>query len=378
MTKAFVVPHGGYATSLKSLVVHPGRRDSDVHRALAEVTFAVEQGEFFGVIGPNGSGKSTLLNVVAGIYRPDGGSVHVRGHVSPFINLGVGFAPELTARQNVYLNGTLLGLSRSEVTARFDEIIAFAELERYVDQKLKNFSSGMEVRLAYSISIQVPFDILLLDEVLAVGDQSFQRKCFRTFERIKAEGRTVVLVSHNLAAIAQYCDRAMYLNNGMVRALGPSDEVIDAYVRAGRTGLSEQSLPAELAFGQGWHAVEYDPEAQPFRWMGSRAELSVDAPEQGASLVVDAMSFTAPRELVVRSEGIELVRATIPPHMLAELEIPLPRNGLPSLLEFEATPGAERATLVTPNDRRMLAISFWNMRVEHDRSDGEPIPTRYE
>ena len=169
----------------------------ETQRALDNVSFSIERGEFFGIIGPNGSGKSTLLKILAGIYRADSGSVRIDGLLSPFIELGVGFNPELNARDNVRINGTLLGLSRRELDARFDEIIGFAELERFVDQKLKNYSSGMLLRLAYSIAIQVEFDVLLLDEVLAVGDESFQEKCFRTFERFREEGKTIVLVTHS-------------------------------------------------------------------------------------------------------------------------------------------------------------------------------------
>jgi ABC-type polysaccharide/polyol phosphate transport system ATPase subunit len=193
------------------------------------VSFAIEHGEFFGIVGPNGSGKSTLLKILAGIYRQDRGEVHVDGILSPFIELGVGFNPELTARDNVRINGTLLGLSSQELDRRFDDILAFAELERFVDQKLKNFSSGMQVRLAYSIAIQVDFDILLLDEVLAVGDQSFQEKCFRTFERFREEGKTIVLVTHGLEVLEEFADRALQLESGRISAIGPPADVIAAY-----------------------------------------------------------------------------------------------------------------------------------------------------
>jgi ABC-2 type transport system ATP-binding protein len=156
--------------------------------------------------------------------------VRINGVLSPFIELGVGFNNELTARDNIRINGTLLGLTTAELKQRFDDIVGFAELERFVDQKLKNFSSGMQVRLAYSIAIQVDFDILLLDEVLAVGDESFQQKCMVTFERFRSEGKTMVLVSHDLNAIAQHCDRALLLEGGVTQALGPPDEVIDTYL----------------------------------------------------------------------------------------------------------------------------------------------------
>src|SRR5437773_2406912 len=198
VSKAFRLPHQ-QRTTLKEYFLHPfGRVEYEKQQALRDVTFNVRRGEFFGIVGPNGSGKSTLLKILAGIYRQDAGSVRVSGRLSPFIELGVGFNFDLNARDNVRINGTLLGLSPSEIAARFDEIIAFAGLERFVDQRLKNYSSGMLLRLAYSIAIRVDFEILLLDEVLAVGDQAFQENCFATFERFREQEKTIVFVSHDL------------------------------------------------------------------------------------------------------------------------------------------------------------------------------------
>ena len=230
VSKAFRIPHE-QRTFFKEYFVHPLRRVTyERNDALRDVTLSVESGEFFGVIGPNGSGKSTLLRILAGIYVPDSGLVRVRGLLSPFIELGVGFNIELTGRDNIRINGTLAGLSKSELDARFEEILAFSELERFVDQKLKNYSSGMLVRLAYSIAIQIPFDILLLDEVLAVGDEAFQEKCFATFEHFKAEGKTIVFVSHALELMERFCDRILLLENGSVRAIGSPDDVVEAYL----------------------------------------------------------------------------------------------------------------------------------------------------
>ena len=229
--KSFRIPHQ-HRTTLKEHFLHPRHRTTfEVNDALHDVTFTIERGEFFGIIGPNGSGKSTLLKILAGIYRADSGSVRVEGLLSPFIELGVGFNFELTARDNVLVNGTLLGLSRRQLNERFDDIIGFAELERFVDQKLKNYSSGMLLRLAYSIAIQVDFDILLLDEVLAVGDQSFQEKCFRTFERFREEGKTIVLVTHGLEVLEEFADRVLLLRNTRVAAIGAPDDVIAEYRR---------------------------------------------------------------------------------------------------------------------------------------------------
>jgi ABC-type polysaccharide/polyol phosphate transport system ATPase subunit len=229
VSKSFLLPHQE-RTMFKEYFLHPFTRMTyERNVALDGVSFHVEPGEFFGIVGPNGSGKSTLLKILANIYHADTGTVRIRGRLSPFIELGVGFNFELNARDNILVNATLLGLTRREIADRFDHILEFAELERFVDQKLKNFSSGMLLRLAYSIAIQVPFDILLLDEVLAVGDQAFQEKCFATFERFQLEGKTVVFVSHDLGTVRKYCSRALCLRNGVVVASGTADEVVDAY-----------------------------------------------------------------------------------------------------------------------------------------------------
>ena len=232
LSKTFRLPHER-RTTLKEHFLHPFRQiDYEVNEALGNVSFDVEEGEFFSVIGPNGSGKSTLLKILAGIYRADSGEVHVHGKLSPFIELGVGFNTELTARDNVRINATLLGLSKRDLQQRYEEIVAFAELERFMDQKLKNFSSGMQVRLAYAIAIQVDFDILLLDEVLAVGDGEFQEKCMETFEQLRAAGKTIVFVSHDLGTVAHFSDRVLYIDGGRAVALGPAEEVVACYLDA--------------------------------------------------------------------------------------------------------------------------------------------------
>jgi ABC-2 type transport system ATP-binding protein len=229
VSKAFRLPHER-RTTLKEYFQHPLKRTGFERRqALHDVTFRVEAGEFLGIIGPNGSGKSTLLKIIAGIYRQDSGRVRVNGLLSPFIELGVGFNPELTARDNIRINGTLLGLSRRELEQRYDDVVAFAELEGFMHQKLKNFSSGMQVRLAYSIAIQVDFDILLLDEVLAVGDESFQQKCFATFTRFREEEKTIVLVTHALDLIQRFADRALLLRDGRVQVIDAPDAVVARY-----------------------------------------------------------------------------------------------------------------------------------------------------
>jgi ABC-type polysaccharide/polyol phosphate transport system ATPase subunit len=232
LRKAFRLPHERRDT-LREHFLNPLKRvDYERNVAVDGLSVDVEEGECFGIIGPNGSGKSTLMKLIAGIYPADAGEVRVRGMLSPFIELGVGFDPELTGRDNVRINATLLGLSKRELERRFDAIVAFAELERFMDQKLKNYSSGMQVRLAYAIAIQVDFDILLLDEVLAVGDQAFQDKCFATFDQFRAEGKTIVFVSHDLEAIRRSCDRVLLLGDGVRKALGTPEEALDAYAVA--------------------------------------------------------------------------------------------------------------------------------------------------
>ena len=229
MWKTFRLPHDRPFT-LKQRVLHPrsSRLASELH-ALRDVSLAVPAGEFIGIVGRNGSGKSTLLKCLAGIYRPDRGAIAVNGRVSPFIELGVGFNPELTARDNVVVNAALLGMPKHEALARFPAIIEFAELERFVDLKLKNYSSGMQVRLGFASMIQADADIYLVDEVLAVGDARFQEKCFDTFRRLKRERRTVVFVTHDLATVERFCDRAVLLERGAVVADGDPREVTHVY-----------------------------------------------------------------------------------------------------------------------------------------------------
>ncbi len=229
ISKSFTLPHQRYST-LKERVLAIGKpRTHDKLRVLDEMSFDVARGEFFGIVGRNGSGKSTLLKCLAGIYGLNEGRIFMSGRPSTFIELGVGFNPELSARDNVRINGTLLGLGKRELDERFDGIFEFAGLGRFVDQKLKNFSSGMQVRLAYAIAIQVDFDILLLDEVLAVGDEGFQQKCFDTFARFREEGKTIVLVTHALDLIERFADRALLLREGHVQAVGAPSDVIAQY-----------------------------------------------------------------------------------------------------------------------------------------------------
>lgn len=230
LTKEFVLPHQRVST-VKSKIVSLFRRfDNEMQLAVNDVSFEVKKGEFFGVVGRNGSGKSTLLKCMAGVYTPNKGNVHVNGKLVPFIELGVGFNPELSGRDNVFLNGALLGISPKEMQDMYEDVVEFAELGEFMDQSLKNYSSGMQVRLAFSIAIRAKADILLLDEVLAVGDAAFQQKCNDYFASLKKDkNQTVILVSHNMSAIEKYCDRALLLESGKIVDIGPSNQIATAY-----------------------------------------------------------------------------------------------------------------------------------------------------
>lgn len=230
VSKSFRLPHEKH-TSVKSLFVNifKRKRGYEKQEVLRDISFEIEEGDFFGIVGRNGSGKSTLLKLIAGIYSPDTGSIDVKGKLTPFIELGVGFNPELSGRDNVFLNGALLGFNRKEVTKMYDDIVAFAELERFMDQKLKNYSSGMQVRLAFSIAIQAKSDILMLDEVLAVGDAAFQQKCFDYFTQLKKEKRTVIFVSHDMSAVTRFCTKAIYLKDGDLIQTGLPEDIAEVY-----------------------------------------------------------------------------------------------------------------------------------------------------
>lgn len=244
VTKRFRVPLD-HSTTLKYRATH--FRSSSRYRdfvALDDVTFDVPPGQFLGITGPNGCGKSSLLKILSRIYSPDAGRVVINGHVSPFLELGVGFNPELTARENIYLGGAVLGLTRKDLENRVDRILEFADLTDFSDQKIKNFSSGMSVRLAFSVAIQADAEILLMDEVLAVGDARFQAKCFDVFARYKTQGRTIVLVSHDLTSLNLYCDRVLLLLDGKLVSDGNPADVTAEYRRHVRE-MSDQDEGVE-------------------------------------------------------------------------------------------------------------------------------------
>lgn len=232
ITKSFRIPLDGN-TGIKQKIVNVFKRKKGYRNftPLRNINFTVNKGDFFGIVGRNGSGKSTLLKTIAGIYTPDKGSVKVNGLLVPFIELGVGFNPELTGRENVYLNGALLGFDRKQIAAMYDEIVDFAELHDFMEERLKNYSSGMQVRLAFSIAIRAQGDVLLLDEVLAVGDAAFQQKCFDYFEQLKAQKKTVILVTHSMGNVTRFCNKALLLHKGEIYAQGDPEEVAEQYTK---------------------------------------------------------------------------------------------------------------------------------------------------
>ncbi len=284
--KSFRMPRQRVHT-FKERALHPFRPTRyDELRVLRGIDFEVREGEFFGIVGRNGSGKSTLLKCLAGIYGVDGGTIEIAGALSPFIELGVGFNPDLTARDNVALNAVMMGLTPRQARARFEEIIAFAELERFTDQKLKNYSSGMQVRLAFSLMVQSDPDVMLIDEVLAVGDASFQQKCIDVFHRLRDEGKTIVLVTHAMAMVERFCHRAMMLSDGHITHIGDPAEV-------GRTYMSENLHSARDDRG----AIRGEEVRLRDAWVSDAGGQRVDTIAQGE-----------PMRLHVAIEAIALVR----------------------------------------------------------------------
>ena len=256
LTKSFKIPLEASSGIKQQLInILKGRKGYRVFTPLKDISFTINEGDFFGIVGRNGSGKSTLLKTIAGIYTPNGGNVKVHGSLVPFIELGVGFNPELTGRENIFLNGALLGFSHEEMESMYSAIVEFAELEDFMEERLKNYSSGMQVRLAFSIAIRAHADILLLDEVLAVGDEAFQKKCYSYFDKLKREKRTVILVTHDMAAVERFCTKAVFIEDGHVKMIGKPYRIAAAYSRsnsqnydqtAGLNGDNEGTVPFKI------------------------------------------------------------------------------------------------------------------------------------
>lgn len=256
LTKSFKIPLEASSGIKQQLInILKGRKGYRVFTPLKDISFTINEGDFFGIVGRNGSGKSTLLKTIAGIYTPNSGDVKVHGSLVPFIELGVGFNPELTGRENIFLNGALLGFSHEEIESMYSAIVEFAELEDFMEERLKNYSSGMQVRLAFSIAIRAHADILLLDEVLAVGDEAFQKKCYSYFDKLKREKRTVILVTHDMAAVERFCTKAAFIEDGHVKMIGKPYRIAAAYSRSnsqnydqttGLNGDNEGAVPFKI------------------------------------------------------------------------------------------------------------------------------------
>lgn len=232
--------------SLKQTVLSLGRTDYEEFNVLRDISFEVKKGEFFGILGRNGSGKSTLLKILSSIYTPTKGEVWLGGDLTPFIELGIGFNHELSGRDNIFLNGAILGLTKKEIQDKYEEIVAFSELEKFMEQKLRNYSSGMLVRLAFAIAIQAHNDILLIDEVLAVGDANFQQKCLNVFRQLKKSGKTIILVTHDMGAVEEFCDRAILIEDGDITMEGLGRDVANKYRRINFEQLTENNSNAKV------------------------------------------------------------------------------------------------------------------------------------
>jgi lipopolysaccharide transport system ATP-binding protein len=229
--------------TLREAFAHLFRKRISYHdfEALKGISFVIRKGETVAIIGRNGSGKSTILKIIAGVYRPTAGQVRISGQVGALIELGAGFHPDLTGRENIVINGLLLGLSKQEIQSREQQILDFAELGDFIDSPVKQYSSGMFMRLGFAIATEIDPDILLIDEILAVGDESFQHKCAARIDDFRRRGKTIVFVSHNLAAVRQLCHRALMIDGGVLLADGPADEVVAGYEQRVQGGLEPQS-----------------------------------------------------------------------------------------------------------------------------------------
>lgn len=291
LNKTFRIPEHRIDT-FKERAVHPfAKVDFHELKVLRDVSFDVRKGEFFGIVGRNGSGKSTLLKILASIYKADAGRIRMAGRIAPFIELGVGFNTELPARENIILNGVMMGLSRREAQARLDAVLDFAELRDFADLKLKNYSSGMTVRLAFSVMIQADADVMLIDEVLAVGDAAFQQKCADTFHRLRAEGKTIALVTHDMSSVQTYCHRAMLLHDGKIAYAGDPEEVGRRYLRL--NFASDSALQ-----GSGGEALVPDLHARVVdSWLEDESGARLTNVESGVPLRLETV-IEASRDLV--------------------------------------------------------------------------------
>lgn len=338
-------------------------------RALRGVSFNVHKGEFFSIIGKNGSGKSTLLKILAGIYAPDVGGVKLGGTLSPFLELGIGFNPDLTARENVYLGAAVAGLRRREIDRLYDGIIGFAELERFQEQALKNFSSGMKVRLAFSVAFMVDADILLIDEVLAVGDASFQQKCYDVFRRLKGEGKTIIFVSHSMGDIKEFSDRVMLLHEGRVVSLGAPEKVIHDYQLL--TAHEDEKRIAAAAQAQDQKA--FVPPADGKRWgRGGAAVGRISCADASGR---EKHVFATGEEVRVRID-FTVERPDLPPPRVTAA---LHRADGISVMETKSAPlaagghsGARAVSLVFPKLELLAGTYYFDVGLAPGEGGAEP------
>ena len=306
--------------TLKAALLHRKRAEYEEFWALRDVSLEVPTGTTFGLIGENGSGKSTLLKCMAQILRPDHGTIATVGKVSALLELGAGFHPELSGRENIFLNGSILGLGRKELAARYDDIVAFAGLERFIDTPVKNYSSGMYVRLGFSVAINVEPDVLLVDEVLAVGDEQFQRRCAEKFAELRGQGRTIVVVSHALGSVRSMCDHAAWLDDGQLRSSGTASQVIDDYLETVHTDRVDEPSGVGSRWGSGEGRIDrievLDADGTPtskvhtgdrvtFRFHYATSE-PISTPVFGLGIhTVDGVHVTGPN---TREAGVEVDR----------------------------------------------------------------------
>ena len=350
---------------LKAAILRGRRARYEEFWALKDVTFEVPAGKTFGIIGHNGSGKSTLLKTLTGILVPDKGSVSVNGRVSALLELGAGFHPELSGRENVYLNGSILGLKRREIEKRFDDIVEFAGLEQFIDSPVKNYSSGMFVRLGFAVAVNVDPDVLLLDEVLSVGDEAFQRKSAERIEQFRRDGRTIILVSHGLGSVEQLCDSAAWLDHGQIKAVGPAADVISEY-----RGDSHEAVKNPDEIGSRWGSGEIqitrvellDANGEPVGHPRTldpftvRVHVTAHAPIQDTVLVakIDRHGAHTVWQSSTRRNGVSIGRI----ENTASIDLVFP--ALP-LLE-----GSYELTLAITNQTEIQPYDWWERRIRFD------------
>ena len=350
---------------LKAAILRGRRARYEEFWALKDVSFEVPTGSTFGIIGHNGSGKSTLLKTLTGILVPDKGSVSVSGRVSALLELGAGFHPELSGRENVFLNGAILGLKKREIEKRFDDIVEFAGLEQFIDSPVKNYSSGMFVRLGFAVAVNVDPDVLLLDEVLSVGDENFQRKSAERIEQFRRDGRTIVLVSHGLGSIEQLCESAAWLDHGQIKAVGQAADVISEYrgdsheaVRnpdeiGSRWGSGEIQITTVELLDANDEPVEHPRTLDPFT---VRVHVTAHAPIQDTVLVakIDQLGGHAVWQSSTRRNGVSIGRI----ENTATIDLAFP--SLP-LLE-----GTYELTLAITNQTEIQPYDWWERRIRFD------------